>query len=314
MRVDVVVPQHGGAALTLSCLRHLAAQTIAHRVVVVDDRSPDDSVAQVRAAFPDVEVLESDVNRGFGATCNRGIRATDGDVVVLLNNDVDAAPDMLERLVAPLAADPALGSVAPLVLRPDGLIDSVGLCADPTLAGFPRLQGRPAAEADAAEPVLLGPTGAVAAYRRAALDDAGLFDEAIFLYQEDLDLALRLRAAGWPAAVATDATGVHHGSATTGRRSAFQRRCAGFARGYLLRAYGVGRSRWAPRALLTEAVVMGGDLVISRDLAALQGRAAGWRAGRRAAPPRARPAEGVDTAIGLRRSFALRRLDYAVAE
>lgn len=299
--------------MTLSCLEHLAAQSVAHRVIVVDDRSPDDTVARVRERFPDVEVLEQETNRGFGATCNRGIAAGDGDVVVLLNNDVDADPGMLERLVAPLAREERVGSVAPLVLRPDGRIDSVGLCADPTLAAFPRLQGREASAAGEERPLLLGPSGSAAAYRRTALDDVGTFDEAIFMYQEDLDLALRLRAGGWGARVATDATCVHHGSATIGRRSAFQRRQSGFARGYLLRAYGVGRSRWAPRALATEAVVAGGDLVLSRDAAAVRGRIAGWRAAART-PRRRRPDDAVDAGIGFRRSLRLRRLDYAMAE
>ncbi len=299
--------------MTLSCLAHLAAQTVSHRAIVVDDCSPDDTVARVRADFPEVGLIEQEVNGGFGATCNRGIAAGTGEVVVLLNNDVDAAPDMLERLVAPLVADDGLGSIAPLVLRPDGRIDSVGLCADPTLAAFPRLQGCEAAAAREPQPELLGPSGSAAAYRRAALDDVGTFDEAIFMYQEDLDLALRLRAGGWGPGVATSAICVHHGSATIGRRSAFQRRQSGFARGYLLRSYGVGRSRWGPRALAVEALVVAGDLVISRDAAALRGRVAGWHAGR-TARRRPRPSEGIDRTIGLRRSLQMRRLDYVVAE
>ena len=95
---------------------------------------------------------------------------------------------------------------------------------------------------------------------------------------EDFDLALRLRSAGWRTVVAADAVGVHLGSATHGHRSAWQRRHGGFGRGYVLRRYGVLRGRTAPRTLVTEAVVVLGDLAISRDLAALRGRLAGWRA------------------------------------
>lgn len=312
--IDVVIPIYGGWALTQRCLATLAAQTRAHRAIVVDNASPDDSVARLRSEAPGVDVVETGANRGYAAAVNGGLAAGSGEVVVVLNNDVLLEPDFLERLVAPLEADPALGSVTPLLLRPDErTIDNAGLAADPTLAGFPRLQGRPAADARLAAPRLLGPSGAAAAYRRAALEAIGGYDERIFLYQEDLDAALRLRDAGWPTTLAVQARGVHLGSATTGRRSASQRRHAAWARGYLLRRYGVLKSAQAPRALLTEAIVAAGDLVISRDAVALRGRLAGWRAAGGAAPRRV-PAAAIDDAIGFRASLQLRRSDYALAE
>src|SRR4051794_3843179 len=293
--IDVVVPVRGGYELTASCLEHLRAQTVAHRVIVVDDASPDDTADRLELGFAEVTLLRQPQNRGFAVACNRGIAEGDGDVVVLLNNDVDAAPDFLERLTAPLRDDARLGSVAPLLVRPGGrAIDSLGLTADRTAAGFARLQGAPVAAALAPGPPLLGPSGGAAAYRRSALEAAGALDALIFMYSEDLDLALRLRAAGWGAAAAPDAIAVHHGSATIGRRSAWQRRTAGWSRGYLLRRYGILRGRAAARALATELVVVAGDAVISRDLAALRGRVAGWRAAR-GAPRRALPAAGIAT-------------------
>lgn len=311
--IDVVVPIHGGWELTRRCLETLAAQTAAHRVLVVDNASPDDSVARIGATFPDVEVVPLGANRGYAAAVNAGLRAGDADVVVVLNNDVLLPPEFLARLVAPLADDPSAGSVTPVLLRPDErTIDNVGLTADPTLAGFPRHQGRPAAAAEQARPLLLGPSGAAAAYRRAALERIGGYDERIFLYQEDLDAALRLRAAGFRAALASDARAVHLGSATSGRRSAFQRRHAGFARGYLLRRYGVLRGRHGPRALATEALVAVGDLAISRDLAAARGRIAGWRAAA-GSPRRALPHDAIDHGLDARTSLRLRRADYALA-
>jgi GT2 family glycosyltransferase len=234
-----------------------------------------------------------------------------GEIVVLINNDVDSRADMLEHLIVPLR-DPAVGSAASLILRPGGeRIDSFGIAADPTLAGFPRLQGLPAASAREPAPVLAGPAGTMAAYRRTAWEQAGGLDEAIFAYMEDFDLALRLRIAGWRTVAAPDAVGVHLGSATHGHRSASQRLNGGFGRGYTLRRYRVLRGRAALRTLLTEAVVVIGDLAISRDLAALRGRLAGWRAGRGHTPLPLPPAESIDRRIGLRESLALRRGVYA---
>jgi N-acetylglucosaminyl-diphospho-decaprenol L-rhamnosyltransferase len=123
-------------------------------------------------------------------------------------------------------------------------------------------------------------------------------------------VALRLRAAGWEAVVVPEAVGMHLGSATHGHRTAWQRRHAGFARGYLLRRYGLLRGRQAPRALATEAGAALGDALISRDLAAVSGRIAGWRSAR-GLTRRETPTEALAQEIGMRESLALRRGIYA---
>ncbi len=309
--IDVVIVAYGRYELTASCLRHLSAQTIGHRIILVDNGSTDDSPARVRDEWADVQLQRFEDNRGFAEACNRGVAAGSGEIVVLLNNDVDCRPDFLERLVAPLERSSDVGSVAALMLQPgEELIDSAGLSADVTLGGFPRLQGLEVSRAASERPVLAGPAGTAAAYRRSAWEQVGGLDEAIFAYMEDFDLALRLRSAGWGSVLASDAVGVHLGSATHGHRSAWQRGHGGFGRGYMLRRYGLLRGRTAPRTLATEAVVVIGDLAISRDLAALRGRVSGWRAGRDAPRLARPPADAVDHRIGFRDSLSMRRGVY----
>jgi N-acetylglucosaminyl-diphospho-decaprenol L-rhamnosyltransferase len=307
--IDVVVVAYGHYELTNSCLRHLRAQTHDHRVIVVDNGSTDDTRARLRAEWPDLRLVCVEANRGFPKACNLGVAAGSGEIVVLLNNDVDCRPDFLERLVAPLREE-RVGSVASLVLRADERsVDSAGVTADVTLAGFQRLHGAPLEHAQGERPLLTGPEGTAGAYRRRAWEQVGGLDETIPAYMDVLDLALRLRDAGWATACALDAIGVHLGSATYGAPS---RRLAGFGRGYLLRRYGVLRGRAGPRALLTECVVVLGDALASRDLQALRGRLAGWRVGgwqQRRPPP---PAEAIDSEIGFWDSLALRRNAYAL--
>ncbi len=310
--IDVVVPVHGRYALTDRCLRHLAGQTIAHRVIVVDDGSPDDTVARLQRDWPGATIVELGANHGYTGAVNRGVAAGEGEVVVLLNNDVELRDDCLERLIAPLRGDARTGSVASLMLEPgEQTIDSVGVTVDVTLAAFARLQGMSAARADDREPVLAGPEGTTGAYRRTAWEQVGGFDETIRAYMEVVDLALRLRTAGWRAACAPDAVGVHLGSGTYGRRTVDQRRLSGFSRGYLLRRYGVLRTRAAPRALLTEAIVAAVDAALQRDLAAPRGRLEGWRAARGRGRHPWPPSEALDAGISLRASLALRRGSYA---
>jgi GT2 family glycosyltransferase len=306
-----VIPTSGRYDLTGNCLSHLARQTHPHTVIVSDNGDSGETAERVGREWPAVRLIRSADRLSFAAACNRGANAGDGEVVVLLNNDAYCRPDWLERLIAPLEAESRMGSVACLLVRPgEHVIDSVGLCADRTLAGFPRLEGLPVARAGDARPSLAGPAGAAGAYRRTAWEQVGGLDEAIFAYSEDLDLALRLRADGWGAAVAPEAVGMHLGSATHGHRTASQRRHAGFARGYLLRRYGVLRGRQALRALATETAVVLGDAVLSRDLAAVSGRLAGWRSASGLAR-RSAPAVALDPEIGIRDSLALRRGVYA---
>ncbi|WP_345763836.1 glycosyltransferase family 2 protein [Diaminobutyricibacter sp. McL0608] len=304
--VDVVVPVYGKWELTRSCLDHLRRQSAAHHVIVVDDAGPDDTVSRLREEYPEVTVVALERNLGFAGACNAGIRAGSAEIVILVNNDVDAEPELVERLTAAFD-DEEIGSACPLLLKPDGRVDAFGICADPTMAGFVRYNGATVAEALAKGPAtrLLGPYGAAAAYRRSALDDVGLLDEGIVMYGEELDLALRLSAAGWRSGLVAEARGTHLGGATSGRGSASQRRKAGFGRGYLLRAYGVLRGRYGIRALITEAIVCVGDLLLSRDIASTTGRLAGWRAGG-SAFRRSRQIPGVDYSIGFAESLRLR--------
>jgi N-acetylglucosaminyl-diphospho-decaprenol L-rhamnosyltransferase len=309
--IDVVIPTLNGWDLTERCLACLRAQTVTHSVIVADNDSTDGTPTRIQTDHPTVVLVETGGNLGFPVACNRGASAGKSDVVVLLNNDVEARPDFLERVVAPLERDSTVGSVAALLVRPGGkTIDSIGLTADITLAGFPRLAGRTIGDATRADPLLVGPSGGAAAYRRSAWEEAGGLDEHVFIYSEDLDLALRLRSAGWSAAAAPDAVGVHLGSATLGHRSPWQRYQSGFSRGYFLRRYGVLRTRAGGRTLATEGIVVVGDAVYSHDLSALRGRLAGWRAGAGLGKHRLPPPVALDRSIGFFESLRLRRGVY----
>ena len=294
MNVDVVIPTWRARRLLGRCLSALRADPSPKRVIVVDNASDDGSTELVRSDYPEATLVELPKNIGFGPAVNAGVRAGDGEAIVLLNNDVLVAPGFVDAIVAPLES-PNVGMVAALTTIPDtDLVDAFGIELDRGLAAYNRGRRSPLGG-----PVgrLAMPSGGAAAYRRSAWECAGGFDEALFAYGEDVDLGLRLRALGWEAAEAGDARGVHLGGASSGVDSPFQRELAGFARGFLLRRYGILRSRAAPRALAVEALVVGWGLVRHRTLVPLRGRVLGWRAaggsGRRPLPPGV-----VDPAIG----------------
>jgi N-acetylglucosaminyl-diphospho-decaprenol L-rhamnosyltransferase len=297
--VDVVIVTWRSGARVLRCLERLEAQDQPHTVWLVDNASGDGTVAAVRERFPAVRVLEMDSNLGFGGAVNAGAAAGGAEAIVLVNDDVELEAGALAALVEPLA-DPAVGMVAGLTTMPgSGLVDGFGIEVDVTLAPYNRLRGEPVGPAGG---VLLGPSGALAAYRRGAFEAVGGFDRRIFAYGEDVDLALRIRLAGWRAVAADGARGVHVGGASFGVDSPLQRRLSGFARGFLLRRYGILRTRHAPRALALEALIVAVGIVRGRTLAHVRGRVAGWRVATDRLPL---PADAVDR--GITAGEALRR-------
>lgn len=308
--IDAIVPVYGGWEHVEPCIRALLAQTLPVNIVVVDDCGPDDTADRVAETFPDVTLIRNTSNRGFAATCNRGIASGTGDIVVLVNSDVVAEPDLMASIATALdEAGPAVASVCPLLMGTDGSIDSQGITADASCAGFVRYHRAPLSRQNPADPPVLGPYGAVAAYRRRALDEVGTLDEGIFMYGEELDLALRLRAGGYGTVTLDRPGGVHIGGASAGEGTPRQIRLAGFGRGYLLRSWGVLRTRRALPTLAIEALVCLRRLVLKRDASALVGRIQGWKAAAGVVRPQI-PVDGIDRTIGFRQAIRMRGADY----
>lgn len=192
------------------CLASLRAHvTLPIEVVVVDNASTDRSVEAVRRDFPTARLLALDTNRGFSAANNEGRRASQAAYLLALNSDAEVTPGAVEAMAGLLDARPAVGLVGPKTRNPDGTIQvSFGPDLTPLAEWRQRrlVRGVRArdpfalreAEAQAAEehqPAWV--SGSCFLARRQALEAVGGFDEGFFLYEEDADLGLRLRRAGW---------------------------------------------------------------------------------------------------------------------
>jgi N-acetylglucosaminyl-diphospho-decaprenol L-rhamnosyltransferase len=301
--VDVVIPTWQGRDMLMRCLDRLQEQDVAHQVIVVDNASDDGTADVVAERHPEARLVRMDRNEGFGRAVNAGVAAGSGDYIVLINNDVEVEAGFLRAVVAPMEDDPAVGMVASLMLFPTAppRVDCYGLAVDRTLLTYCRLRGL-APTADGPLERLAGASGGAGAYRRAAFEQVGGFDEALFAYGDDIDLALRLRTAGWAAAETRAAQAVHLGGATAGVDSPWQRDMAGFARGYGLRRYGVLRTAAGPRALVVETLVVAWGLVRHRTAVPLRSRLRGWRAGG-GLPRHPIPELAVDRSITLRETL-----------
>lgn len=277
MRPAVFIPNFNGAQHLERTLRSLGEQTRPVDIVIADNGSDDGSVSLVRSEFPEVTILELGQNVGFGPALNRAVREFPTDPLILLNNDVECEPQFVEALLDGVAGD--IQMVAGVLVQENTpeLIDSAGVIADRTLMGFDYLHGEPISAAKtAADP--LGPTGGAALYRRDAFEAVGGFDERIFLYYEDLDLALRMAATGANCRLAPEARALHTYSASLGARSSEKFARTGWSRGYMLRRYGVmSHPRLALRAFACEAAICTGQLLLDRAAGGIRGRLRGWR-------------------------------------
>ncbi len=273
----IYIPHHSGAERLGRALRSLRVQTRPVDVVVVDNGSSDGSAELVRGEFPEVELLELGENLGFGGALNQAVEERPADPVILLNNDAECEPRFVEAMLGALGDGVEMVAGVLVQEAAPGTIDSAGVIADRTLMGFDYLHGEPLeAAARAADP--LGPSGGAALYRREAFRAAGGFDERIFLYYEDLELALRLAAAGASCRLAPEARALHAYSASLGAASGEKYARTGWSRAYMLRRYGVmSQPRLALRALACEAVLCAGQLAIDRTAKGISGRLSGWR-------------------------------------
>lgn len=208
----VIIPNYNGLQYLPRLMDSLAVQTDRRfSVTVVDDVSPDDSVAYLRAQWPDVRIIRNERNRGFAGSCNVGMRGARTPLVVLLNNDTHVDPRWFEEALRPFD-EPRIGAVASLVLLadPPHPIDTAGDVYSVVGGAVKRNHLLPRETADALPSDVTSPCGASAFYRRDAVAEAGFLDERFESYYEDVDLGLRLAWAGHRCVFAPKSICYHH--------------------------------------------------------------------------------------------------------
>lgn len=219
-RVSCVVINWNGWRDTVACLESLAVQDYPSlSILVVDNASTDDSVEKIRAAFPEIEVLQTEANRGFAAGSNAGIRRAleqGAEFVWLLNNDTSAPADTTRKLLCAAASDPQVGIVGTVLhyMQNPAKVQAWGGGSIVAWMGFVKHYDAPAVFGDGS---FL--TFASVLLRREMLEQVGLLDEQYFMYFEDADLCFRARAAGWKLAVAEDTCVLHKEGGSSGEKA-----------------------------------------------------------------------------------------------
>jgi GT2 family glycosyltransferase len=219
----VVIVAYESGAFLQPCVDALAAQTFEDfEAVIVDNASSDGSVRDLRPPDARFRILSLGLNTGFAAANNLAAAGSAAEFLVLLNPDAVADPTWLETLIATARTAPDIASVGSLQRRLDDpeVLDGVGDVWHVAGLAWRAGEGHPAAGAPG-DGEIFGPCGAAALYRREVFLKLGGFDERFFCYCEDVDLAFRLRSAGFRSVRASSAVVRHAGSGISGRRSDF---------------------------------------------------------------------------------------------
>jgi GT2 family glycosyltransferase len=240
--LDIVIVSYNARADLEACLTSIHAAPPARpcTVVVVDNASRDGSAEAVAGRWPGVCLIRNPANLGFAAANNVGIRASKGDLVLLLNSDTIVPAGALDRLAAALERNPRAAIAGPRLVDARGVPElSFGRALSPWNEARQRLvgalydRGVPAVRRWVARRLSTEHwpewvSGACLLVRRADAEAVGLLDERYFMYGEDVDFCAAVRARGRGVLFTPDAEIVHlrgrsRASAPEATRAAYRR-------------------------------------------------------------------------------------------
>jgi GT2 family glycosyltransferase len=231
VRIAVAVVAYNSRAEIERCLSAILAQLPdGGEVLVVDNQSTDGTLDLLRARYgdhPQVSLIASPRNGGFGAGNNLAIARTTADLVLLVNPDCELEQGAIDALQRFMTAHPRAAVAGGRLRYPDGAFQHSAF-RFPTLVQvlldyFPinwrltesALNGRYPRNLDRGSFPCDFPLGALMCVRRAAIDHVGSFDEGFFMYVEEVDWCYRFRRAGWEVWHCGEAGAIHHGGRST---------------------------------------------------------------------------------------------------
>ncbi len=207
MKTSVVILNWNGRKLLEKFLPIVLQHTLNDEteVVIADNASSDDSVAFLKAGFPDVPLLIFDKNYGFADGYNKALQQVSSEYVVLLNSDIETTENWLSEMISYLDSHPEVSAVQPKILsqKQKDFFEYAGACGGfIDKFGYPFCRGRilENVEKDNGQynhiiPVFWA-TGACLCIRRKDFFEAGGLDARFFAHMEEIDLCWRLNARG----------------------------------------------------------------------------------------------------------------------
>jgi GT2 family glycosyltransferase len=229
--VSILIVNWNSCEYLKKCVESIVGNThgVSYEVIVVDSASFDGADSMLAGEFPQVRFIQSTVNLGFAKGSNVAFQASVGEVLLFLNPDTEVAGPAIEAMFAALTSLPGAGAVGCKLLNSDGSVQTSCVQAIPTVLNqtldseylrekWPAssLWGMKALRADPSVPhEVEAISGACLMMRRSVFESVGGFSEDYFMYAEDIDLAQKVRAAGYRNFFVGNGSMVHHGGSSS---------------------------------------------------------------------------------------------------
>lgn len=228
--VDIIIPVYKGLEQTRKCILSVLETSntlkVSHRIIILNDASPDVEVSQFLRTLPQSDTLiliENEVNLGFTATVNKGMQLSDSNDVILLNSDTEVANNWLDKLVYHAFCMNKVATVTPFS-------NNATICSYPTIHGMKELPEGETTQsldltcytANSGKHIELPTAVGFCMYiRRACLNDIGFFDVETYGkgYGEENDFCIRASQKGWKHLLAADTFVYHEGEVSFQKES-----------------------------------------------------------------------------------------------
>jgi GT2 family glycosyltransferase len=221
-KVAVIILNFNNWQDTINCIKSLGNIDYPnYDIILVDNGSTDNSIEKINFFYPQINLIETNKNLGFGGGCNAGIKKalkSDYEYIWLLNNDTIADRQSLKELIKVAQSNSKIGLVSSVLYEFENPsnIQVFGGGYVNCFLGFSMIYKKPT-EAKGKNIYL---TAASLLLNKKALESVGLFDEnSFFMYWEDVDLSFRMIQKGWQLEIADKSKVLHKGSATMGKNN-----------------------------------------------------------------------------------------------
>jgi len=228
LEISAILVSYNTRQMTLDSLQALAGELagISAEIIVVDNASSDGSADAIRAAFPQIKVMQCGWNAGFGVANNLAMKEAKGRYLLLINTDAFVRPGAVRELTGYLDRHPKAALVGPRLLNADGSLQpSCYRFPSPWRAWAENLYisamfGNDSSLGDYRhwahdrERIVDWVVGACCLVRREVYEQVGGFDERFFMYAEETDWQRRMRVAGWEIGFTPAAQVMHLGGAS----------------------------------------------------------------------------------------------------
>jgi GT2 family glycosyltransferase len=247
--LSIIIVNWNGGSLLRRCVESIvnSAPATSYEVVVIDNASEDDSLAQLQSSESvarlisrqQLRIFNNSDNRGYGAANNQGFGLTESPFVFLLNPDTEVHPDCIDTLMRTMALDRRIGVSGPKIMNPDGSLQISAFFNPPRVwhTVLSQLKLYHLLPRGIRGELLLGRhwdhdrrrsvpmlSGAAMLARREMIDEVGGFDERFHMYSEDTEWCWRITNSGWQLVFVPDAVVLHHSGQSSKKRWSSQER------------------------------------------------------------------------------------------